>query len=87
MFKEMEMQIIKLMEEIGVIPEQVSQYMQNQSLPPLAAQTANLPQPNSNLLTGGMLPGSNPMELLQLQQLQQFYQMQQMQQQLQQGKK
>jgi len=61
--------------------------MQNQALPPLAAQTANLPQPNSNLLTGGMLPGSNPMELLQLQQLQQFYQMQQMQQQLQQSKK
>lgn len=70
------------MEQIGVIPEQVSQYMQNQTFaPPIAAQNANLPQANSNMLTGGMLPGSNPMELLQLQQLQQFYQMQQQAQQ------
>jgi len=62
LFKEMELQIIKLMEQIGVIPEQVSQYMQNQTYaPPIAAQNANLPQANSNMLTGGMLPGSNPM--------------------------
>lgn len=89
LFKDLELHIIKLMEKIGVIPEQVSQYMQNQSMPPLAAQNASLPQPNSSMLTGGVLPGSNPMDLLQLQQLQQLYQMQQLQQfqQQQQGKK
>jgi hypothetical protein len=78
LFKDMEVRIIKLMEQIGVIPEQISQYMQNQaSLPYPAAQT-NQQQPNPAFLSGGLLPGSNPMDLLQLQQ---FYQMQQMQQQ------
>lgn len=87
LFKNMEMHIIKLMEQIGAIPEQVSQYMQNQSFPPLASQLGSAPNPNSNLLTNsGVLPGSNPMDLLQLQQYQQFYQMQQ-QLQAQQSKK
>ena len=50
--------------------------MQNQaSVPPVAAQTASLPQQNNPNISG-VLPGSNPMDLLQLQQLQQFYQMQ-----------
>lgn len=72
----MELEIIKLMENIGVIPQQVSQYMQNQPfVPPTGAQTS-LPQNN----LPGVLPGSNPMDLLQLQQLQQFYQMQAAQQ-------
>jgi len=58
------------MENIGAIPEQISQYMQNQSSLPV--------NPSQGNPMGGMLPGSNPMDLLQLQQ---FMQMQQMQQQ------
>lgn len=78
-FKSMELEIIKLMENIGVIPQQVSQYMQNQAfVPPVGPQTPSLPQTNPNI--SGVLPGSNPMDLLQLQQLQQFYQMQAAQQ-------
>jgi hypothetical protein len=74
-FKAMEMEIIKLMENIGVIPQQVSQYMQNQAfIPPVGTLPPTLPQGNPPI--GGLLPGSNPMDLLQLQQLQQFYQMQ-----------
>ena len=61
------------METIGAIPEQISQYMQNQSNLPMGQMNPNVPNP-----MGGMLPGSNPMDLLQLQQ---FMQMQQMQQQ------
>lgn len=72
LFKDLEVKIIKLMENIGAIPEQISQYMQNQSsLPVGPVNPAQSPM-------GGMLPGSNPMDLLQLQQ---FMQMQQMQQQ------
>jgi hypothetical protein len=78
-FKSMEMEIIKLMENIGVIPQQVSQYMQNQAfIPPVGNIPPNLPQINPSI--GGVLPGSNPMDLLQLQQIQQFYQMQAAQQ-------
>ena len=80
LFKDLELKIIKLMEQIGAIPEQVSQYMQNQSLGPIAGPGVNMPLPGANPL-GGMLPGSNPMDLLQFQQ---FMQMQQMQQQMQQ---
>jgi len=75
------------MEQIGVIPEQISQYMQNQAKIPSVpgGQVPNIPNFNPAMLGGGMLPGSNPMDLLQLQQ---FYQMQQMQmQQMQQPKK
>jgi hypothetical protein len=67
------------MENIGIIPQQVSQYMQNQAfVPPVGnVPSHNIPQPTAgNLPIGGVLPGSNPMDLLQLQQLQQFYQMQ-----------
>lgn len=73
LFKDLELKIIKLMETIGAIPEQISQYMQNQSNLPMGQMNPNVPNP-----MGGMLPGSNPMDLLQLQQ---FMQMQQMQQQ------
>ena len=45
--------------------------MQNQALP-----SNNMQTPPSNMATG-VLPGSNPMDLLQFQQYQQFYQMQQ----------
>ena len=73
----MEMEIIKLMENIGVIPQQVSQYMQNQAfIPPVGINQTQLPPPQ----VGGVFPGSNPMDLLQFQQLQQFYQMQAAQQ-------
>jgi hypothetical protein len=71
LFKEMELNIIKLMEQIGAIPEQLSQYMQT--------QTANLPQGPTLPGAGGVLPGSNPMEMLQLQQYMQMQQMQQQQ--------
>ena len=64
------------MEQIGAIPEQISQYMQNQSAMPLPGQN-----PNANLPIGGMFPGSNPMDILQYQQMQQMRQMQQQQQQ------
>ena len=80
LFKDLELKIIKLMETIGAIPEQISQYMQNQSQGPITGPGANMPLPGANPL-GGMLPGSNPMDLLQFQQFMQMQQMQQMQQQ------
>lgn len=80
LFNDMELKIIKLMEQIGVIPEQISQYMQNQAKIPAGVQPPNLPNFNPAMLGGGMLPGSNPMDLLQLQQIYQMQQMQQMQQ-------
>ncbi len=84
LFNDMELKIIKLMEQIGVIPEQISQYMQNQAKIPPGVPGPNVPNFNPAMLGGGMLPGSNPMDLLQLQQ---FYQMQQMQMQQQQQPK
>ena len=63
LFKDLELKIIKLMETIGAIPEQVSQYMQNQSTMPMGQMNPNAANPMA-----GMLPGSNPMDLLQLQQ-------------------
>ena len=77
LFKDLEIKIIKLMEQIGAIPEQISQYMQNQSSGPINVPGANMPNLGANPL-GGMLPGSHPNELLQFQQ---FMQMQQMHQQ------
>ena len=74
LFKDLELKIIKLMETIGAIPEQVSQYMQNQSTMPMGQMNPNAPNPMA-----GMLPGSNPMDLLQLQQYMQMQQMQQQQ--------
>jgi len=66
-FKEMELAIIKLMQELGIITQEAGNMMQAQSLGPNNPYTTNLP---------GMQPGTNPLELLQLQQLQQFEQMQ-----------
>ncbi|MCB0368046.1 MAG: hypothetical protein KDD45_01075 [Bdellovibrionales bacterium] len=65
------------MEQIGAIPEQISQYMQNQSNLPLGAPAPGQGPQGANPL--GMLPGSNPMDLLQFQQFMQMQQMQQMQ--------
>lgn len=59
--------------------------MQNQAkIPSVPGQVPNVANFNPAMLGGGMLPGSNPMDLLQLQQL---YQMQQMQMQQMQPKK
>lgn len=75
LFKDLEVKIIKLMETIGAIPEQVSQYMQNQSALPMGQMNPNA---GGNPMAG-MLPGSNPMDMLQLQQYMQMQQMQQQQ--------
>ena len=72
LFKEMEMNIVKLMEQIGAIPEQLSQYMQQQQS---AANTQGLGFPHPG--ASGLLPGSNPIDMLQLQQYMQMQQMQQ----------
>lgn len=86
LFRDMEIAIIKLMQNIGIIPENVGQMMQEQAAQlqqqqlqygQLPAQPAQGQQPPY-----GMMPGSNnPMELLQMQQMQQFLQMQQQAQQ------
>ena len=71
-FREMELAIIKLMQELGIISPEAGNYMANQ---------AQLPNQMGNPgLTGGMQPGTNPLDLLQMQQKQQFEQMQRVQQ-------
>lgn len=70
-FKEMEIAIIKLMQKLEIIPENVSQYM-------LQATQQRSNEPAGQNPLGGMMPGSNPMEMLQMQQMAQFQQMQQM---------
>lgn len=63
-FRDMELAIIKLMQELNIISAEAGNYMANQ---------AQLPNPmagNPNLM-GGM-PGTNPLDLLQMQQRQQF---------------
>jgi len=61
-FRDMELAIIKLMEELQIITPEASSMMLNQS------QQMNQPQT-------GLPPGSNPMDLLQMQQMQQMQQM------------
>ena len=70
-FREMELAIIKLMQELGIISPEAGDYMQKQTQFQPGAQTPNL--------LAGMQPGTNPLELLQLQQMQQFEQMHKMQ--------
>ena len=67
-FKEMEMAIIKLMQQLGIITPEAGKIMASQ-----AQGQGSLPNPN--MVPGGMPPGSNPLELLQMQQRQQFQQM------------
>ena len=67
-FREMELAIIKLMQELGIISPEAGNYMSNQTQMPNQMG-------NPNLLAG-MQPGTNPMDLLQMQQRQQFEQMQ-----------
>ena len=71
-FKDMQLAIIKLMQELGIISPEAGNYMQAQSQNPTNSPYGVMP---------GMQPGTNPLELLQLQQLQQFQQMQRAQQQ------
>jgi hypothetical protein len=67
-FRDMELAIIKLMQELGIISPEAGNYMQQ--------QTQFTPGSNPPNLLAGMQPGTNPMDLLQLQQRQQFEQMQ-----------
>lgn len=77
-FRDMEIAIIKLMQEIGVIPPEVGKMMEQS-----AAQRGMAPQ-QPNMVPGmvpGMMPGNNPMDMLQMQQMQQMQQMMYAQQQ------
>ena len=67
-FRDMELAIIKLMQELGIISPEAGNYMQQ--------QTQFTPGTNPPNLLAGMQPGTNPLELLQLQQMQQMQQMQ-----------
>ena len=66
-FKEMELAIIKLMQELNIITAEAGNYMASQ------AQLPN--QLNNPNILSGMQPGTNPLELLQMQQRQQLDQM------------
>lgn len=58
-FKNMELSIIQLMQDIGIIPEQIGQYMASQALQtsnPMQQQQQNTQQPPY-----GMMPGTNPL--------------------------
>lgn len=74
-FKEMEIAIIKLMQELGIITQEAGNFMQAQT------NIANSQVPNPN---NGLPPGANPLELLQMQQLQQLQQFEQFQKMMQQ---
>jgi hypothetical protein len=67
-FKEMEINIIKLMQYIGVVTKEVGDLLQQGAV--TRGQPQNQP-PN-------LMQGMNPMQMLELQQMQQFQQMQQM---------
>lgn len=68
----MELAIIKLMQKLEIIPEDVGKYMEQS-----AQSRGQNPQhiPPQQLQNMGMMPGSNPMDLLQMQQMQQMQQM------------
>ena len=76
LFKEMETAIIKLMKDTGIINEDMAKVIEMQSQQ-IQGTFGDL---NQNMgqgpLGGGVLPGSNPLDLLQNQQKQQFEQMQ-----------
>ncbi len=65
------MAIIKLMQKLEIIPEDVGKYME-QTAQQRGQMPQQLPQQMPNM---GMMPGSNPMDLLQMQQMQQMQQM------------
>lgn len=69
-FRDMELAIIKLMQELGIISPEAGNYMQAQT------QFANNQAPQ--IPQGGIPPNVNPLEFLQLQQMQQLEQMKKM---------
>jgi hypothetical protein len=69
-FREMEMAIIKLMQELGIITPEAGSYMQAQT----QINPNQVPQ-----IPNGLPPGVNPMELLQMQQFEQFQKLMQQQ--------
>lgn len=71
LFRDMELAIIKLMQKLEIIPEDVGKYME-QTAQMRGQNPQQLPQQVPNM---GMMPGSNPMDLLQMQQMQQMQQM------------
>lgn len=71
LFRDMELAIIKLMQKLEIIPEDVGKYME-QTAQQRGQMPQQLPQQMPNM---GMMPGSNPMDLLQMQQMQQMQQM------------
>jgi hypothetical protein len=75
-FKEMEAAIITLMKETGVINEDMAKVIEMQSQHIQNSIGDLNPNAFGQGLSGGVLPGSNPMELLQNQQKHQFDQMQ-----------
>lgn len=79
------MAIIRLMQKLGVIPDDVSNFMQQSTKQRVEGQNqlqqGMIPpgmMPQGGMMPGsamGMMPGSNPMDLLQMQQMQQMQQM------------
>lgn len=72
-FRDMELSIIKLMQNLGVIPPEVGRVMEQS-----AAQRGEQPsvqQGQPPQLVPGMMPSNNPMDMLQMQQMQQMQQM------------
>jgi len=75
-FREMEQCIITLMMDCGIITEDMAKVIQMQSQN-IQNNVGDLGQnPSAQNPMGGVLPGSNPIELLQNQQRHQFDQMQ-----------
>lgn len=72
-FKDMEIGIIKLMQYIGIIPQEVGKYMEDNALK--STQPGQVNPGSMPGLMPGMMAGSNPMEMLQMQQMQQMQQM------------
>lgn len=61
LFKDMELAIIQLMQKLELIPEDLGNFM---------AQQSNLPSNQMPMAPPGLLPGADPMALLQFQQKQ-----------------
>jgi hypothetical protein len=83
----MEVAIIKLMQKLEVIPEEVGKMMEQSAaqrdqmganMVPPGMQQGMIPpgtMPPPGMVPPGMMPGNNPMEMLQMQQMQQMQQM------------
>ena len=73
-FRDMELSIIKLMQNLGVIPPEVGRVME-QSAAQRGEQPIGVQQGQPPQLVPGMMPSNNPMDMLQMQQMQQMQQM------------